>query len=499
MPLDYTILTQDGTDNTGTDGARDRYFAAGGRDGIIKGSLNEGKLIITPNNGIMMDTCVLLICGNPIIIDEAWSKTFSSIPSTNERHALVAQITVDNNRHKTFDILDLPATTTLTKDKLFKNLNGAGTYQVEIGRFTLTTSGLVENLTRTIDVITGGGTADSELHWGTITAYALGHNEDPEADFEQRYDEEQGYMVTDVSLGIPSGSIDNLDDTLSPTSHNAIENQAVTNALASHYTKTETDNLLNNKADLFNLQQDFSAKTVTIGNSGTNKVIISTPDSTTTYIWAPNNNILIQAGQSGVPNKNIILTPTGNVICKSDLQFEDEHTASVPTPTANNHAVPKSYVDNISTPIGAIIIWSGSSGAVPTNFLLCDGAEISRTTYADLFNIIGTVFGVGDGSTTFKLPDLRNNFPVGAGNLYNRGSTGGSKDAVVVSHYHHLKNNATGNSVGVGYGNAGYDRIDNVTPNTNIGQEILAETTGESGTNKNMPPYLALYYIIRAK
>jgi microcystin-dependent protein len=51
----------------------------------------------------------------------------------------------------------------------------------------------------------------------------------------------------------------------------------------------------------------------------------------------------------------------------------------------------------------------------PSGYLLCDGTAYNRTTYSDLFNVIGTTFGVGDGSTTFNVPDLRSAVPVGAG------------------------------------------------------------------------------------
>ena len=64
-------------------------------------------------------------------------------------------------------------------------------------------------------------------------------------------------------------------------------------------------------------------------------------------------------------------------------------------------------------PAGSIIMWSGSSA--PTGWLLCDGTNISRTTYASLFAITGTSYGVGDGSTTFGLPDLKDRFPLGKG------------------------------------------------------------------------------------
>jgi len=65
------------------------------------------------------------------------------------------------------------------------------------------------------------------------------------------------------------------------------------------------------------------------------------------------------------------------------------------------------------TPPGAILQFAGSSA--PANWLLCDGALVSRTTYANLFTAIGTQYGAGDGATTFKLPDLRGRVPVGVG------------------------------------------------------------------------------------
>lgn len=55
-------------------------------------------------------------------------------------------------------------------------------------------------------------------------------------------------------------------------------------------------------------------------------------------------------------------------------------------------------------PIGGILPFAGND-AVPTGYLLCDGAAVSRTMYPDLFSVIGTTYGAGDGSTTFNVPD----------------------------------------------------------------------------------------------
>lgn len=62
-------------------------------------------------------------------------------------------------------------------------------------------------------------------------------------------------------------------------------------------------------------------------------------------------------------------------------------------------------------PTGAGALWFTNSA--PTGWLICDGAAVSRTTYAALFALIGTTYGVGDGSTTFNLPNLKGRLPIG--------------------------------------------------------------------------------------
>jgi|DEB0MinimDraft_4_1074332.scaffolds.fasta_scaffold04862_7 microcystin-dependent protein len=75
-------------------------------------------------------------------------------------------------------------------------------------------------------------------------------------------------------------------------------------------------------------------------------------------------------------------------------------------------------------PTATIVPWSDAS--VPSGFLECNGAAVSRTTYADLFAIISTTYGAGDGSTTFNVPDLQDNVPIGKSNNKSIGSTGGA-------------------------------------------------------------------------
>lgn len=92
-------------------------------------------------------------------------------------------------------------------------------------------------------------------------------------------------------------------------------------------------------------------------------------------------------------------------------------------------------VYNSAVPIGTMLMWAGSSGAVPTGWALCDGSAISRTTYSDLFTLLSTTFGSGDGSTTFNLPNMQDRFPVGAGNSYSRNAQGGASSNNI-SHTH---------------------------------------------------------------
>jgi microcystin-dependent protein len=170
-----------------------------------------------------------------------------------------------------------------------------------------------------------------------------------------------------------------------------------------------------------------------------------------------------------------------------------------------------------AVPIGVVNMWALNTA--PSGWLICSGAAVSRSTYAALFAIIGTTFGAGDGSTTFNLPDYRDRMPIGAGTTYSANSQGGSKDAVIVSHTHtatvtdaghrHLTGNGSEGSLNAYYGNNGNLgtgwRISNsggagVDAYTNIvttGITVANSTTGSSGTNANLPPYLGIYFIIK--
>lgn len=82
------------------------------------------------------------------------------------------------------------------------------------------------------------------------------------------------------------------------------------------------------------------------------------------------------------------------------------------------------YALNANKPAGVVEMFVGGIDKIPEGYLICDGSAVSRTEYADLFQVIGVGCGNGDGSTTFNLPDFRGRFPRGVS-----GDSGNDPDA----------------------------------------------------------------------
>ncbi|MBR6408974.1 MAG: tail fiber protein [Alphaproteobacteria bacterium] len=103
-------------------------------------------------------------------------------------------------------------------------------------------------------------------------------------------------------------------------------------------------------------------------------------------------------------------TATGNKTFSGNVSFTGTATAvTQATSDSSTKLATTAFVNNAmssyaSLPSGVILPFGGSSA--PTGFLICDGSAVSRTDYADLFDVIGTTYGSGDGSTTFNLPNL---------------------------------------------------------------------------------------------
>ena len=131
----------------------------------------------------------------------------------------------------------------------------------------------------------------------------------------------------------------------------------------------------------------------------------------------------------------------------------------------------------------------------PAGWLIADGAAVSRATYAALFAAIGTLYGVGDGATTFNLPDYRAEFLRGAdqGRGIDAGRAVGSAQAgQMPAHTHGIRTNAEGGSGGI-TGNV-RDNFNGIGP---VGGQGTESAGGTANASENRPRNVAVLYCIK--
>lgn len=201
-------------------------------------------------------------------------------------------------------------------------------------------------------------------------------------------------------------------------------------------------------------------------------------------------------------------TVTGN---KSELDGKISSLQSSLTAHTGNNTIHVTQADKNkwnenSITAGSIWLWPGSTA--PAGWLLCNGQAVSRTTYANLFSVLGSAYGQGDGSTTFNVPDLTGRVPVGTNGTYPPASTGGAAEGrFSLSDEGYAKLAITG---GLAPGIFGAFYVSKPEPQTEVRFYSGGKLEDSSGTfqygtplggqtdaGSLMQPYISQHYIIK--
>jgi len=163
----------------------------------------------------------------------------------------------------------------------------------------------------------------------------------------------------------------------------------------------------------------------------------------------------------------------------------------------------------ITTITGEIRMWA--TGTAPTGWQLCDGTQLNRTSESALFAVIGTTFGVGNGSTTFHVPNFQGRLPIGVGTSSATGATawalaeaGGEEThtlttAEMPAHSHaELFNTGSGSNNSGDYPFGRDDSGQNVRgDSTNDNSAVSNQNTGGGNAHNNMSPVMGINFIIK--
>jgi microcystin-dependent protein len=340
------------------------------------------------------------------------------------------------------------------------------------------------------------GNGDQSGTWGTTTNNNL------------------GTILEQAITGVQTITMVNADYTL--TSFNGVSDEARNAVLVATGTNSAIRQIICPLVEKLYVIYNNTTGGFAITIGGATGSIVTIPNGTTAQVYCDGTNFFSsQTGSAGNFNVNGNLTVGGTSTLTGALTgttgvFSGAISSVSPTftgtPTAPTASVgtnttqlaTTAFVIANGSPTGVINMWSTASA--PSGFLLCDGTAVNRTTYAALFAVIGTTFGVGDGSTTFNVPNYTNRMPYGT----TLAATGGSADAIVVTHTHAITDPGHAHSYTAGSyqdqrggGSATTDVQPTTTNTASNTTGISINNAGTSGTNANLPPYLGINFIIK--
>jgi microcystin-dependent protein len=225
---------------------------------------------------------------------------------------------------------------------------------------------------------------------------------------------------------------------------------------------------------------------------------------------------------SGISNS---ITKDGQGIPSANISWNNYRITNLGNPVLGTDACNYMTAQGFGNPTGAVVAYAG--GSAPSGYLNCNGQAVSRTTYSVLYSVIGTAYGVGDGSTTFNVPNAQSRCIVGCGTgpgLSPRplATTGGEENHVLSvaelashnhtdtghvhstndpGHAHVYSNTSSGGSgagVGVGWSFAGTGATQTAYTSISINTGVAnISYTGSGSGHNTMQPFIVLYYIIK--
>ena len=334
-----------------------------------------------------------------------------------------------------------------------------------------------------------------------------------------------GYLLEQSVAGVIAITMTDANYTLS--NFNGVVDEARNQVLVMSGALTATRNVI---APL--VEKTYTVKNSTTGSQsiqiiGSSGLGVTIPNGITALVYCDGTNFYNAiSGSAGPFTVSGNLSVTGNETVTGTLGVTGATSlttgtisgiVTAPTATAGTNTqqlATTAFVQQAGL-VGQIAMWPTVSA--PTGYLLCDGSAVSRTTYAALFAVVSTTFGAGDGSTTFNLPNYQGRTPLGVSSSYALASTGGSADAIVVSHSHTATSTDAGHThsspnnnfmvnwtstyngafgVRADYGIPSADTAA-ATASGNASITTTVNTAGVSGTGANLSPYLAINFIIK--
>lgn len=178
-------------------------------------------------------------------------------------------------------------------------------------------------------------------------------------------------------------------------------------------------------------------------------------------------------------------------------KFETDNGLRIQTSGQSNNQKIKIISNTI---VGEIKIYAGIESSIPVGWMKCDGRLLDRVIYKELFTKIGTIYGTGDGKTTFAIPNMEGRVPVGVGSGFSLGSKGGEKEHTLlqseIPEHKHLTPFNEHYDVDYPWGKHSTNHLGSHGGQDYDNWWAYTSPVGGNQPHNNMQPYISIQYII---